>query len=75
LVNVPWTVDFTVTAGCAYIADETAQATLYLPHRRIVRDAVITFENVHDSAGASFLNRPLLQPEINDSTLVEPTAP
>jgi hypothetical protein len=72
LVDVPWTIDFAVNAGCPYIADERAQATLYLAHRRVVRNAVVEFENVRNSGDDSFFHRPLIEPEEDATTLVEP---
>lgn len=74
LVDVPWTIDFSVKSGCAYIADEKALATLYLAHRRVVRDAVIAFEDVRDS-DESFFHRPFIQPDPSGTALVEPLAP
>jgi hypothetical protein len=71
LVDVPWTIDFVVRDGAPYVAREAAGATLYLPHRRVVRDAAIAFENVDESDG-SFLHRPLIEPENDDYTLSEP---
>lgn len=75
LVDVPWTIDFNVDAGCPYIADEKAQAALYLPHRRVVHNATIAFDNVRDAAGDSFFHRPLIQYDSDATTLVEPAAP
>lgn len=72
LVDVPWTVDFTVKSGCAYIVTEKAQATLYLAHRHVVRNAVVAFEEIRDSGEDSFFHRPLIQPEPDETTLVEP---
>jgi hypothetical protein len=75
LVDVPWTVDFTVADGCPYITDEKALAPLYLAHRRVVRDAAIAFENVRDASAASFFHRPLIEGDPDATTLVEPVAP
>lgn len=74
LDDVPWTVDFTVRDRCAYISDEKAQASLYLAHRHVVRSAAIVFENVRDASGDSFFHRPLIQPDRDATTLVEPAA-
>lgn len=75
LVNVPWTVDFSVTGGCSYIADEKAQATLFLAHRHVVQNAVIAFENVRDASADTFFHRPLIQYDPAATALVEPVAP
>jgi hypothetical protein len=75
LVDVPWTIDFGVTAGCPYIADEKAQATLFLAHRHVVQNAVIAFENVRDAGDDSFFHRPLIQYDPDATALVEPVAP
>jgi len=71
LVDVPWTVDFTVFDGVPLVARESANATLFLPHRRVVRDASIVFENARQPDG-SFVGEPLVEPSIGDTTLVEP---
>lgn len=70
LVDVPWTVEFAVIAGAPFIKSEIAQSALFLSHQRIVRDATISFEQVN--TGSSYLNRPLVEPEISPTTLVEP---
>lgn len=75
LVNVPWTVDFTVSDGCPYIADEKAQATLFLAHRHVVQNAVIAFENVRDASADSVFHRPLIENDPSATTLVEPVTP
>lgn len=75
LVDVPWTVDFTVSDGCPYILDEKAQARLYLAHRHVVQNAVIAFENVHDAGADSLFHRPLIEYDPDANTLVEPVAP
>lgn len=75
LVDVPWIVDFTVVSGCAYVADEKAQATLFLAHRHVVRNAAIAFENVRDADGDSFFHRPLIRYDPDTTALVEPVAP
>jgi hypothetical protein len=71
LVDVPWTIDFSVTNGAPYVTRETAAQTLYLPHRRIVRDAVIAFENIGEP-GDSIYDQPLVAPEHSDSAIFEP---
>ncbi len=70
-VDVPWTVDFSVIAGAPFIARERADATLYLEHRQVVRDASIAFENV-DEPNATIYGRPLIAPNRTDTTLLEP---
>jgi hypothetical protein len=72
LVNVPWTVDFSIVNGAPYIARERAEQTLYLAHRRVVRDAVVAFQDIREPDG-SLYDTPLIEPEQDDSTLVEPT--
>ncbi len=71
LVDVPWTIDFRVAGGVPFIARETASRDLYLSHRRVVRDAVIAFDDVREPP-LSAVGRPLLQPDADDTTLVEP---
>ncbi|MGA8475416.1 MAG: hypothetical protein WB681_10120 [Candidatus Cybelea sp.] len=71
LVDVPWTVKFTVFDGTAFISSETTDSTLYLKHRRVVRNATITFEQIR-SAGDSLIGRPLVEPDATETTLVEP---
>jgi hypothetical protein len=71
LVDVPWTVDFLILNGAPYIARETTAATLYLEHRRVVRNAAITFEGIREPDGTIY-DRPLVEPAAADTTLVEP---
>ncbi|HEY1653492.1 MAG TPA: hypothetical protein VGF86_00085 [Candidatus Tumulicola sp.] len=71
LVDVPWTIDFSVIAGAPFVSRETADAPLYMPHRRVVRDATISFDDVRE-AGATLVDRPLLAPNVDDTTLTEP---
>jgi len=71
LVDVPWTIAFTLYDGAPVIASESADATLYLAHRRVVRNAAIAFTGFHEPSG-SLVDEPLLAPEVDDSTLVEP---
>ena len=72
LVDVPWTVDFAVVDGAPYISRESAGATLFLAHRRVVHDAAIAFENIHEPD--SIYNEPLVAPAASETTptLVEP---
>jgi hypothetical protein len=44
LVDVPWFITFSVVDGVPYIESETAAQTLYLAHRRVVRNATIAFK-------------------------------
>lgn len=71
LVDVPWTIDFSVVDGAPFVARETADATLFLAHRRVVRDARISFDDIHEADG-SIVNKPLLEPDPTETTLVEP---
>lgn len=71
LVDVPWTVDFSIFNGAPYIVRENAADALYLAHRRVVRDAAIAFEDIREPDG-SIYDTPLLQPDQTDTTLVEP---
>jgi hypothetical protein len=71
LVDVPWTIRFTIVNGAPYVAGETADATLFLAHRRVVRNAEIEFEHIHESDG-TIVHEPLVTPEISPETLVEP---
>ena len=70
LVDVPWTIDFAIVDGVPYIARESAGATLYLAHGRVVRQAAIAFEDVREPA--AIFGEPLVTPERKDDTLVEP---
>ncbi|MBV8198184.1 MAG: hypothetical protein JO263_08610 [Candidatus Eremiobacteraeota bacterium] len=72
LVDVPWTVDFSIQDGAPYIARETAAATLYLEHRRVVRQAVVAFDDIREP-GARIYDEPLIAPEASENSLVEPT--
>jgi hypothetical protein len=71
LVDVPWTVDFSILNGAPYITRESAVDTLYLAHHRVVREATIAFEDVREPSGTTY-DMPLVEPEIEDTTLVEP---
>ncbi len=72
LIDVPWTIDFTVIDGAPYLVRETADAKLYLDHRRVVRDAAIAFDDVREPN--TFFDRPLVTPEETRTApiLVEP---
>lgn len=70
MVDVPWTIDFSIAGEAPYIARESADATLYLAHRRVVRDATIAFENVREPS--SIYDEPLVAPALKDDTLTEP---
>jgi hypothetical protein len=70
LVDVPWTIDFTVLDGAPYVSRESASSTLYLTHRRVVRDAIVAFENI--SEPTSIYETPLIRPEATETSLVEP---
>lgn len=72
LVDVPWTVDFSVVAGAPYITRESAAATLYLAHHRVVREATIAFEDIQEPR-ASIYDVPLIAPDVQDTMLVEPS--
>ena len=72
LVDVPWSVDFSILGGAPYITRESAADTLYLAHRRVVREATIAFEDVREPDGTIY-DTPLVEPEIEDTTLVEPS--
>jgi len=71
LVDVPWTVDFSVINGTPFVTRESTGETLYLAHHRVVRDAVIAFENINEPDGSVY-DRPLLTPSETESTLAEP---
>ncbi len=71
LDDVPWIIDFSIADGAPMIRKEVAQDALYLIHRRVVRGAVIDFENVRES-GSSLSGEPLIQPKLNEESLVEP---
>jgi hypothetical protein len=69
LTDVPWTIDFSITDGLPYIERERADAALYMPHRQVVHNAQIAFEDVREGAG--FMNSPLIAPDRSDTSLVE----
>jgi hypothetical protein len=71
LVDVPWTVDFSVVAGAPYITRESAAATLHLAHHRVVREATVAFEDIQEPR-SSIYDVPLIAPDVQDTTLVEP---
>lgn len=71
LVDVPWSIDFAVVDSVPLVVREAAAATLYLPHRRVVREATVAFENIRTDE-TSIFNRPLITPETTGTTLVEP---
>ncbi len=71
LVDVPWTIDFSIVDGAPYIARESAEQTLYLAHHRVVRDAVVAFQDIREPNG-SLYDTPLIEPEQSDSALTEP---
>lgn len=71
LVDVPWSVDFSILDGAPYITRESAVSTLYLAHRRIVREATIAFEDIHERSSTIY-DVPLIEPDDQDSMLVEP---
>jgi hypothetical protein len=70
LVDVPWTIDFSVERGVPYLLREATPQTLYLAHRRVVRNAVIAFEGIHEPV--NLYDMPLVQPEMPGASLVEP---
>lgn len=72
LVDVPWTVDFSIVNGAPYITRESSVDTLYLTHHRVVREATIAFEDIREPDGTIY-DTPLVEPEIEDTTLVEPS--
>jgi hypothetical protein len=70
LVDVPWTIDYTVIGGAPYIRRERTDAVLYMPHRQVVRGAQIAFDDIHQGAG--FTNVPLIPSDPTDTDLEEP---
>lgn len=71
LTDVPWTISFATFDGAPVIASEKTDATLRLPHRRVVRDASIAFVNVHEPSGSP-IGEPLVEPQAEDDALLEP---
>jgi hypothetical protein len=71
LVDVPWSVEFSVLDGAPYITRESAVDTLYLAHRRVVREAAVAFEDIHERSSTIY-DVPLIAPGVQDTTLVEP---
>jgi hypothetical protein len=72
LVDVPWTVDFSVIDHAPYVTAEMAMKTLYMPHRRVVHDAEIAFQDIRER-GKSIYGMPLIQPDPSAGALVEPS--
>ena len=70
LVDVPWTVDFSVVNGVPYIRDEYTAQTLFLQHRRVVRDAMVMFDDLHEST--TVYDMPIINPDPPKDALVEP---
>ncbi len=71
LVDVTWKITFAVVDAVPYVSSETAASTLFLPHRRVVRDAVVSFVGVREASG-SLYGQPLTRPDIDDTSLIEP---
>jgi hypothetical protein len=71
LVDVPWSIDFSVIDGAPYITSESTASTLYLPHHRVVKGAAISFQDIRAPDGKIY-DQPLVDPEKSDGTLVEP---
>ena len=57
--------------GAPFVTRESSDEPLYLAHHRVVRDAVIAFENITEPDGSVY-DRPLVTPSETDSTLAEP---
>ncbi len=70
LVDVPWTINFTLDGGAPLISNESADQPLFLQHRRVVTNATISFDNI--SENHDFLHAPMLTPPVTDTTLIEP---
>jgi hypothetical protein len=60
-----------VINGAPFVTRESAGETLYMAHHRVVRDAVIAFENINEPDGSVY-DRPIVTPSETDSTLLEP---
>ncbi len=71
LVDVPWTIDFSIVDGAPYIARESTSSTLYLEHKRVVSEASIAFQDIREPSG-SLYGAPLVEPATTDTSLVEP---
>jgi len=72
MVDVPWTIDFSVVNGAPLIVDEKANQPLFMSHHRVVRDVSIAFDDVREADAAALTQRPLFQQPVSDSTLIEP---
>lgn len=73
LVDVPWTINFTLDGGAPLISNEHADQPLYMAHRRVVTNATISFNDVHKNH--DFLRARLVTPPVTDTTLIEPPDP
>ncbi len=71
LVDVPWSVDFSILRGVPYVTRESAVDILYLAHRREVREATIAFQDIHERSSTIY-DVPLIESDVQDTTLVEP---
>lgn len=73
LVDVPWTINFTLDGAAPLISSESTGQPLYLAHKRVVTNATISFVDVRENH--AFLGSPLLTPPVTDTTLLEPADP
>ncbi|MDQ2864626.1 MAG: hypothetical protein M3R51_00205 [Candidatus Eremiobacteraeota bacterium] len=69
MTDVPWRVDFQIISNVWNVSKESALATLYLAHQRVVREASIDFDNVTEPDG---IYGPAVEPEATSTTLLEP---
>jgi len=70
MVDVRWTIDFSVVNGAPYIIREAALTTLEMSHRRVVNHAEVAFENIRRPDG--IYHQPLITPIEKVDTLEEP---
>lgn len=69
MTDVPWQIDFATSNASWYVSKEAPLSTLYLDHRKVIRNASIAFENI--SVNSSMLG-PAIEPDVTPTTLIEP---
>jgi hypothetical protein len=70
--DVPWTIQFSIIDGAPFITRETTSAVLFLPHRQVIKDATIVFEEIRPRRAGTLFGHPLIEPALNRAVLLEP---
>lgn len=71
LADVRWTIDFSIVHSAPFILRETT-SVLFLPHRQVVKDAAVAFEDISAPNTRFFFNDPLVEAPLTGAVLVEP---